>query len=268
MYAPVVRTRLYRRPSLTTLEFTALGWRVSVSAASHLLRGQVSRGAGNTLRVRCSDLTGPAGSIGFLTDFFPKALILMHTFRSLAGSSPVSSYGAARVEPCGSSACLGHAGRSSGRSLPRLDASACAGSSVTPRSARTRPCSCAERERSTRSACDFRSAPCCSTGRSWSGPSSYYGRAGSSSRDLVSAISSNARRGPTYGPVTSSVSSRAPERPRQAAAILPGAAPGPGAGCGMTGPPSSSGLGFRPFKAATRVRIPLGAHNRIAHTRP
>ena len=33
----------------------------------------------------------------------------------------------------------------------------------------------------------------------------------------------------------------------------------------MTGPPSSSGLGFRPFKAATRVRIPLGAHNRIAH---
>jgi hypothetical protein len=29
------------------------------------------------------------------------------------------------------------------------------------------------------------------------------------------------------------------------------------------GPPSSSGPGFRPFKAATRVRIPLGAHNRI-----
>jgi hypothetical protein len=54
-------------------------------------------------------------------------------------------------------------------------------------------------------------------------------------------------------------------RGRRAAAILPGAAPGPGAGCGMTGPPSSSGLGFRPFKAATRVRIPLGAHNRIAH---
>ena len=55
------------------------------------------------------------------------------------------------------------------------------------------------------------------------------------------------------------------EGARQTAAILPGAAPGPGAGCGMTEPPSSSGLGFRPFKAATRVRIPLGAHNRIAH---
>ena len=31
------------------------------------------------------------------------------------------------------------------------------------------------------------------------------------------------------------------------------------------GPPSSSGLRFRPFKAATRVRIPLGARNRIEH---
>src|SRR5918996_3640405 len=31
-----------------------------------------------------------------------------------------------------------------------------------------------------------------------------------------------------------------------------------------TSPPSSSGPGYRPFKAATRVRIPLGARNRIA----
>jgi hypothetical protein len=32
-----------------------------------------------------------------------------------------------------------------------------------------------------------------------------------------------------------------------------------GRGVRLAGPPSSSGLGFRPFKAATRVRIPLGA---------
>lgn len=31
----------------------------------------------------------------------------------------------------------------------------------------------------------------------------------------------------------------------------------------VPGPPSSSGLGSRPFKAVTRVRIPLGARNRI-----
>src|ERR671918_140923 len=31
-----------------------------------------------------------------------------------------------------------------------------------------------------------------------------------------------------------------------------------------TSPPSSRGPGYRPFKAATRVRIPLGARNRIA----
>src|ERR671918_393025 len=30
-----------------------------------------------------------------------------------------------------------------------------------------------------------------------------------------------------------------------------------------TSPPSSRGPGYRPFKAATRVRIPLGARNRI-----
>ena len=48
------------------------------------------------------------------------------------------------------------------------------------------------------------------------------------------------------------------------AAILSRLPPGRGrAGAQMLGPPSSSGLGFRPFKAATRVRIPLGAHNRI-----
>ena len=47
--------------------------------------------------------------------------------------------------------------------------------------------------------------------------------------------------------------------------LPPGRGRGPHVG---PGPPSSSGLGFRPFKAATRVRIPLGAHNRISSTRP
>jgi hypothetical protein len=47
--------------------------------------------------------------------------------------------------------------------------------------------------------------------------------------------------------------------------LPPGRGRGPHVG---PGPPSSSGLGFRPFKAATRVRIPLGAHNRILNTRP
>src|SRR6266542_5337756 len=48
-----------------------------------------------------------------------------------------------------------------------------------------------------------------------------------------------------------------------AEAILRGLPPGRGRGCRKRPEhPSSSVLGFRPFKAATRVRIPLGAHNR------
>ncbi len=54
-------------------------------------------------------------------------------------------------------------------------------------------------------------------------------------------------------------------RARPAGGYTFAAAPkaGGGAGASALEPPSSSGLGFRPFKAATRVRIPLGAPNKI-----
>jgi hypothetical protein len=70
---------------------------------------------------------------------------------------------------------------------------------------------------------------------------------------------------PTSDRGTGSGSSRPTERPAERPLYFPALPPGRGRGAGWTGPPSSSGLGFRPFKAATRVRIPLGAHNRIAH---
>jgi len=56
---------------------------------------------------------------------------------------------------------------------------------------------------------------------------------GSCGLGVGSATSSSMRRGPTSGRETGSGSSRPTEGPAERAAILPGAAPGPGAGCGM-----------------------------------
>ena len=171
------------------------------------------------------------------------------------------------VAPCKRSVCSVPAARSSEPRCPRRDASGCTDGAIERRSVETPRFSSPVRDRSTPSGCASRSRPRCSTATSSFGRSARCHQAGSCCPDPASGTSSSAPRAWTYALGTGSGSSRAAEAGR-ATAILPRAAPGPGAGCGMTGPPSSSGLGFRPFKAATRVRIPLGAHNRIAHTRP
>lgn len=152
------------------------------------------------------------------------------TFRSFPGSGPLRPRAMLASRQCGSSTCSDRAGRSFERSPPRPGASACEGSSDTHRSAGTRPCSCAGRGRSTRSACDFRSAPSSSTGPSSSGRSGCYRRADSCSRDPPSVMSSSARREPTFGRGTDYGSSQAPEGPGRRPLYFPALPPGRGRG--------------------------------------
>ena len=158
------------------------------------------------------------------------------------------------------------AARSCGPRCPKLGASGCADCSVVRRSAATR-LSCWKRTRSVHtfgmgfpiSGRAARPRPRDTTDPARTAQSAPAASARRPPRPRVRG----GRRPPAGGP--------APDRPGRLRGragrplYFPALPPGRGRGAARTGPPSSSGLGFRPFKAATRVRIPLGAHNRIAH---
>jgi hypothetical protein len=177
-------------------------------------------------------------------------------------------------------------------------ANALEGCSVDQRSQRTRRCCSRTRHRCTPSGCGSQSSSPGSTRRSRSWTSERWRLDGSCVRCEQRDTSSSATRTSTFGSETGSRSAPSGDRDRRGrpgdapsvraaledqrtdrpaspnASIDPSigraadrqslycpSCPRAGGGGehGAPGPPSSSGLGFRPFKAATRVRIPLGA---------